>query len=196
MSSAEIALMANDIHSSASEAYALLNNLLEWSMLERGLIQPQYSEIELGAMIGKIQLLYRDLLAQKKIKFSMDPKSFLGLMKTDSRMLETVIRNLISNAIKFTPIEGGIDFSVIRTSRDYTFVVRDSGLGISQEKIATIFASFAISSTLGTAGERGSGLGLNICHQFVKQLNGKIEIESEIGKGTVFRVEIPCQRLL
>ncbi len=192
MSSEAIALMANDIHSTASEAYALLNNLLEWSMLERGLIQPEYVEIELGATIRKTEILYRDLLAQKKIKFTVDPKSFLGLMKTDERMLETILRNLISNAIKFTPCEGRIDCSVIRTNQAYTIEVRDSGVGMSQEKVAKIFSSFAISSTVGTAGERGSGLGLNICHQFIERLNGKIAIESEIGKGTVFRVEIPA----
>ena len=136
-----------------------------------------------------IELLKGNAL-QKKIELvwinPMDCYAFF-----DYNMITTVIRNLISNAIKFTPENGRIVVEVTADPEKYKISVRDNGLGISAEDQAKLFRIDSNPSTIGTSQERGTGLGLILCRDFVEKNGGKIGVNSEIGKGSTFYFTVP-----
>jgi len=109
----------------------------------------------------------------------------------DNDMLKTVLRNLVSNAIKFTNNFGVININAEETPENVTISVSDNGVGIKPDKLAKLFDNSQRQSTLGTAEETGSGLGLILCKEFVARHGGKIWVESEYGKGSVFRFTLP-----
>jgi signal transduction histidine kinase len=106
-------------------------------------------------------------------------------------MLKTVLRNLTSNAIKFTNSGGTINISAVQTPSTITISVSDNGVGISQDMIAKLFELGQVQSTNGTANEKGTGFGLLLCKEFVEKHNGNIWVESAEGKGTTFTFTIP-----
>jgi two-component system sensor histidine kinase/response regulator len=128
------------------------------------------------------------MLTEKKISIETDIQK-PSIIKTDSEILKTVIRNLISNAIKFSFTGSTI---VIRTGihadKSFSISIKDTGVGLQTDKIFTPL-EFASKST-GTCGESGSGIGLIICSQLIEKIHGKISIESEQGKGSIFRIEL------
>jgi len=114
-------------------------------------------------------------------------------MYADYNMINTVLRNLISNALKFTPSIGLIKVSARQDESHVEFAVSDTGTGISQEDLSKLFRIDIQYTQVGTAGERGTGLGLNLCKDLIEKNGGKIWVESEIGKGTTFRFTLPKQ---
>jgi signal transduction histidine kinase len=112
-------------------------------------------------------------------------------MFADSNMIRTVIRNLLSNAIKFTPRKGNIKIKAFEKSRQIIIEVIDSGIGISPEQLPKIFSLSNDFSSLGTERERGTGLGLILCYEFIAINNGSIEAESMSDKGSTFRIYLP-----
>ena len=109
----------------------------------------------------------------------------------DSEMLKVVIRNLVSNAIKFSAKDGEIKIKYVKTPESITFTVSDKGVGMSAESISMLFDISKIKTTSGTEGEKGSGFGLLLCKEFIGKHGGKIWVESEEGKGSEFRFTIP-----
>jgi signal transduction histidine kinase len=109
----------------------------------------------------------------------------------DHNMIFTVLRNLVSNAIKFTPLKGSIRLHLEQTDAEVIFKVEDSGVGISKENVARLFQIDKTFSKYGTADEKGTGLGLILCKEFVDKHNGKISVESTPGKGSTFIVSLP-----
>ncbi len=185
---------ASLIKDSSEQVMDLLTNLLEWSRLQTGKIQliPEYFEIE--SFIDRIVNLLNDTARQKKITISTDI-SGNGELFADKEMIETVIRNLISNAIKFTPSGGAITILTKQTQEEQIVVVQDNGIGIKQEAIDKLFRIDENHSTLGTQNEKGTGLGLLLCKEFVEKHGGKIWVESEVGKGSTFSFSIPLKLL-
>jgi signal transduction histidine kinase len=113
----------------------------------------------------------------------------------DFYMISTVLRNLISNAIKFTRSGGEIIVSAAETATEIVVSVKDKGVGISKERIEKIFSIGESESTPGTAKEKGTGLGLILCKEFVEKHDGKLWVESMIEKGTTFTFAIPAKKL-
>ena len=111
-------------------------------------------------------------------------------MYADKDMLDAVIRNLVSNAIKFTA-NGTITVSVMMRDYDLLFAVQDNGIGIAEEKLALLFTKSFSDSTYGTSGEKGTGLGLELCRDFVEKHQGKIWAESKLGQGSTFYFTTP-----
>jgi signal transduction histidine kinase len=109
----------------------------------------------------------------------------------DIDMLNTVLRNLVSNAIKFTNREGVIIVSAVQTETDTTISVKDNGVGIASDNLLKLFDITKVLSTSGTESESGTGLGLLICKEFVEKHGGKIWVESEAGKGSTFSFKLP-----
>ena len=110
----------------------------------------------------------------------------------DRNMINTVIRNLISNAVKYTE-KGKIEVNYKADERAITFSIKDTGVGMPDERAKTLFEIGGSKSTEGTRGEAGTGLGLIICKEFVEKMGGRIAVESEPGKGSVFYFSIPNQ---
>ena len=109
----------------------------------------------------------------------------------DENMVNLIFRNLLSNAMKFTPINGKIKISVIENSQFVQISVSDSGAGISEENIQKILSNDNFHTSRGTSNEKGTGLGLKLCKDFIKKNNGAFFIESKIGKGSTFVFTLP-----
>ena len=110
----------------------------------------------------------------------------------DLRMFQSILRNLISNAIKFTPEGGIVSISATATKSFITIFVEDTGVGMSEDEVQHLFDLNANKSTYGTQNEKGMGLGLRLVAEFVEKNKGKIHVESSIGKGTKMHVELPA----
>jgi len=173
------------VSSSAINAYKLLENLLNWSKMQIGKTQLQPKSFKLNLNILKTLSLFAESCKQKQIEldYSMDDSI---MVYADPNMVDTIIRNLLSNAIKFTSPNGKILLSV-KSEDDYAVIcVSDNGIGIEQDKLKNIFSIASDYKEIGTIGEKGTGLGLNLCKYLVERNNGKIWVESVREQGTSF----------
>ena len=187
---AEIKEMAESIYKTGQETFNLLNNLLEWSGTQTGRIK--FEPVKTGIydiVINTIDLL-NDNAKKKNITVSVDIPEQIQVF-ADSNMINTVIRNLLTNAIKFTHEKGSIKISAKDTGNAVEITVADTGVGIKPEDIKILFLIDVDISTPGTANEKGTGLGLILCKEFITLNNGDIRVESKIGKGSRFIVSLP-----
>lgn len=186
----EIEEYSKYIHSASKRAMNLLSNLLEWSRSQTGKIKFTPEFFDLAVLINEVVELFYDAASQKSIKISKVMPHNIPFI-ADKSMLENVIRNLISNAIKFTNTNGMIIIKVDMNEHNVFVSVKDNGVGISEEDIDNLFIHEINNTTLGTNKEKGTGLGLLLCKDFVEKHNGKLTIESEPGKGATFSFNIP-----
>jgi len=181
---------ANIVLKSSNKAMDLLLNLMEWSRSQTGRMEFNPEYFDLVSCINKIILLYVDIAGQKSITI----KNILphkASVFADNAMISTVLRNLISNAIKFTMPGGEIIVSAMEKQNEIIFSVSDNGVGISKNSIEKLFRIDQSYSTTGTNKETGTGLGLILCKEFVEKHNGKIWVESEEKKGSTFYFTLP-----
>ncbi len=173
----------------AKNVNQLLDNLLNWSMSQQqGLIcSPQ--DINLYQLIQEVQHLFNDLLESKRIYF-IQSKDNKAIAFADYNMMFSVLRNVISNAIKFTPESGSIDVNIAPEGENIKITIADTGVGIQKEKIEDLFLLQENKSTLGTNRERGTGLGLVLVKEFVQLNNGSINITSS-NQGTIVELSLP-----
>lgn len=174
----------------AQHSMSLLTNLLDWSRSQTGQIKfnPKTTNIT-DILTFNIDLL-ETLASKKKIRISFQKIKDL-MITSDENMLNTIIRNLLSNAIKFTNEHGVITLKIVDESNKTVISVSDTGVGIEASKLKKLFKLDQDISTHGTKNEKGTGLGLLLCKEFVENHKGKIRVESKLGKGTTFFVEIP-----
>ncbi|NOU18179.1 MAG: HAMP domain-containing histidine kinase [Bacteroidales bacterium] len=181
----------NQIYKYSKNTFNLLENLLQWSMLQTGRMSLYPKLISLSEIISNnIELLKGNAL-QKEISIESKITSE-GFVYVDVSMITTVIRNLLSNAIKFTSQKGKIQ---IDTFKEKTFVrvsIKDNGIGISLEDQLKLFKIDSNPVTIGTSMEKGTGLGLILCKDFVERHGGTIWVESTVGKGSTFSFTIPA----
>ena len=170
--------------------YALLENLLTWARIQRGLIEQDPREIDVQEIVALNVALFTANAEQKQITVSNAiPEQ--TIVYADHTMVDTVIRNLLSNALKFTPAGGRVDISATQAGSSVTVSIADTGIGIDAEYLPKLFRIDTNYKRAGTAGEQGTGLGLSLCQEFVERTGGKIWVESEVGKGTTFRFTLP-----
>jgi PAS domain S-box-containing protein len=175
-----------------SNANNLLEDLLDWAKSQ--FESTNFNPVEIRdaqLLVEKCIQTILPMAAKKKIDVILDVPNGLPLT-ADKAMIETILRNLLSNAVKFTPIGGKVFLSATRERKNIKFSVRDSGIGIPPEKIAELFSNNTNFTTFGTAGEKGTGLGLGLCRDFVTKHNGQIWAESELGIGSTFLFTIPA----
>ncbi len=179
------------IRESARQLYSLLENLLTWSRSQRGLINFNPTGFDIYSLAdNSIQILQISASAKHITLLNNVPKDIF--VNADMNLANTIIRNLISNAIKFTDNGGEISVTAIDSTSGYVAIaVKDSGIGISKETIKDLFKIDKSVSTLGTNGESGTGLGLILCREFVEMHNGRIWAESELNVGTTFYFTLP-----
>ncbi|KAB2870628.1 MAG: cyclic nucleotide-binding domain-containing protein [Bacteroidales bacterium] len=183
-------LFIEQIYKYSNNTFNLLENLLQWSLLQTGRTVLRAKSGNIAELIHENIELLKGNAIQKKIELKwinpMDCYAFF-----DRNMITTVIRNLISNAIKFTPENGRIIVEVTADPEKYKVSVQDNGVGISDTDIAKLFRIDSNPSTIGTSQEQGTGLGLILCRDFVEKNGGKIAVESEVGKGSRFYFTVP-----
>jgi signal transduction histidine kinase/uncharacterized protein HemY len=179
------------VYKSSENTYNLLENLLEWARSQTGKLQWNPVKVELGEVANyTIDLLKRNATNKNiELQNEMNGKTFVF---TDKNILYTVFRNLISNAIKFTP-EGGVVSIGSREVNNFIEVrVADTGIGIAEEDIKKLFRIDVHFSRSGTGNEQGTGLGLILCKEFIEKSGGKIWVESQVGKGSTFIFTFPA----
>jgi PAS domain S-box-containing protein len=182
----ELQTIISSMRKSALNLYQLLENLLEWSLLHREVTKFEPKRVLLLPLITSCIELNTNLAKQKEIEIRVDIPETLKIV-ADIHMLQTIIRNLISNALKFTHRGGYIEISAHHTEEHFTLLaVKDSGIGITSDNLGKIFRIDANNKAKGTEGELSTGLGLILCKEFVELHGGKIWVESEAGNGSTF----------
>jgi ligand-binding sensor domain-containing protein/signal transduction histidine kinase len=180
------------INQSAQNIYRLLENLLFWARSQTEGIRISPEEFAIGQLITENFDLFVNLMNEKQLTAKIDV-SMNVMVFADKNMIDTVIRNLISNAVKFS--EGGEIAVWLETGEsDVTVIIKDSGQGIQKQKLVTLFDLNTLKSSQGTRGEPGTGLGLVICRDFIEKNEGKIGVESEIGRGSKFYFSLPVKK--
>ncbi|MFT3737405.1 MAG: PAS domain S-box protein [Breznakibacter sp.] len=182
------------VNSQVENALELLQNLLNWAMTQSDQIVYREEKVSLKKLIEEVMVLVKSSATVKDVNIRLKQSHDIEL-NTDSNMLKTILRNLTSNAIKFTCSGGQINIEV-ETANDFVNIsVEDSGVGIPQEMIDQLFSSQLPVTTSGTADEKGSGLGLVLCKEFIHKLGGRISVQSKVGSGSRFAVILPRHRV-
>lgn len=181
-----------NISNTSKYAYNLLENLLTWARMQTNLMQFNPEVFNVNEKIKEATKLHEGASAKKNIKIEVFSDAEINIY-ADKNMFSTVFRNLVANAIKFTHENGNISITVKRGANFCEISVKDNGVGISEQDIQEIFKIDSKHKTLGTKGERGTGLGLILCKEFVEKNGGKIAVKSEIGKGSEFSFTLPIK---
>ena len=174
----------------SASVFNILENLLAWANSQQNNIvfQPKHQRINF-AVQNNIDLLSQ-IAVKKKITVNNEVKDSISA-NFDLILISTVVRNLIANAIKFTTSNGKITIKAEESESHITLYITDTGVGIKPERIEKLFDKAFFETTYGTNSEKGSGLGLKICIDFIERHNGKIWVESEIDKGSSFIFTLP-----
>lgn len=188
--SKETLQLAKSMNKSVTRTYRLLENLLVWANIQTGKIESKIISIKPSKLISEIKHLIEPLAKNKNIKFEFSILADQSIC-VDEDMVKTILRNLTSNAIKYTYPNGIVKIETQKSGSNILFCVSDTGMGIEPEFIKNIFHVGSNLSKLGTDGELGTGLGLVLCKEFVEKNNGEIWIESEVGKGSSFKFTMP-----
>lgn len=187
----KVKTFAKGINNVSKQTFDLLNNLLEWSRSQRNKIPFNPQKFSINALVKDVvslmqpsadlkQIALKTTISEKRIEAQFDPE-----------MIKTVIRNLLGNAIKFTPNEGTITISAASGQHQITVSVADTGRGMNETTKNSLFKIGETKSRPGTQGEKGTGFGLLLCKEFIDKHNGTITVESEEGKGSTFSFTLP-----
>lgn len=187
----EIEEYSGVINSAASQTLRLLENLLDWARIQQGQFPFIPRQLILNELIKDALVLPSESARQKNIAIrNLVPRD--TIIYADENMIMTLIRNLVSNAVKFTHQGGWIEISAKSSGNEIKVSVRDNGTGIEKENQETIFRIDSNMTSRGTGNEKGTGLGLILCKEFVEKHNGTIWVESEPGKGSEFIFTVPA----
>lgn len=182
--------LTNVLYQNSKNTFNLLDNLLKWANANAGLIVYEPSQLNLHAVVLNNIRLFNSQVRLKNIELNCNFESDL-FVYADFDMVDTIIRNLISNAIKFTPAGGEIEIILDKNNNTCTISIVDNGVGMGKYSVEKVFEINSTVSTLGTENESGTGLGLKLCKEFITKNNGDIWIESVENKGTKVFVTLP-----
>ena len=187
---AKISEIVDIIDQSVRSNYALLENLTEWSKMQRGVIHFSPEKFDLYTAILDANELYYLAAERKGIKLvnKIEPDT---LIYADLNMLRTIFRNLVSNAIKFSNKDSEIIIDAEKSKNEFSISVTDFGIGMSETDIKNKLERDESSTKMGTNNEKGSGIGMSICKDFIRWHKGKLMIKSKVGEGTTVRFTIP-----
>jgi len=186
----EIESISNDIKRTAQTTYNLLEDILNWARTQQGKMPYNPQNQSFSDICLNILEVFNQDAKTKNITINYSAGDGINIF-ADIDMLKTVLRNLVSNAVKFSNTGGTISIKAEQTDSNITISVLDNGIGISPEDLTKLFDISEVLTTKGTVGESGTGLGLLFCKEFVEKHGGKIWVESEVGKGSNFKFTIP-----
>jgi PAS domain S-box-containing protein len=185
----KLTFFVENIYKSAQSTEILLSNLLDWSRSQLESICVNNKDTNTSNIFTDMQSLIWDQAAQKNIEVVFPVEDFE--ITTDPILLKTILRNLITNAVKFSHPGNIVTVGCSRLQTDFIFSVSDHGVGIEESRLDKLFQFVNNKSTSGTRREQGTGLGLIVCKEFADLLKGTLTVESEHGKGTTFHLQIP-----
>lgn len=184
------------IQAASKHLLSLINDILDMSRIESGKVQIEESEVSLKDVLKDVRNLIQPMAEEKEINFQIQNEIVNNYVYCDKLRMNQVLINLLGNAVKFTPEGGEISLRIYQEMVApqgygvYIFKVKDSGIGIAPEFIDSIFQAFEREKTIENSGIQGTGLGLAITKSIIKMMGGKIDVESEVGKGTEFSVKV------
>lgn len=187
----EIYELIDKANKESEDVHDLLDNLLKWTKSQTGRLNVVLQDLDLNDIIPGVVDIFEMIAATKKIALTYNGASII--VRADNDMLKTIVRNFLSNAIKFSPENSSIEIDVTTPNADFARIsVTDHGIGIASDRLATIFHKGE--STYGTGGEEGSGLGLQLCQDFARKIGGEVDVESQEGHGSTFSVMVPLKK--
>jgi signal transduction histidine kinase len=191
MNTEDIREISQNLKTSATNIYTLLENLLEWSRLKRGGLDFVPEKLNLKEKIESCIDVLTESARKKRIELTFSIPDEMEVF-ADNHMIDAVIRNLVSNSVKFTPAGGKINVAAVYSNNHFIEIkISDSGIGMTPELKNKLFMINEKTSRNGTEGELSTGLGLLLCKEFIEKHNGKIWVESEVGAGSIFSFTIP-----
>jgi two-component system sensor histidine kinase/response regulator len=176
----------------SEEVHDLLDNLLKWTKSQTGRLNVVLQDLDLNDIIPGVVDIFEMIASTKNIKLSFQGTSEPLVVRADNDMLKTVVRNFMSNAVKFSPENSTIEISMKPEGNFAKISVRDHGVGIAADRLDSIFKKGE--TTYGTGGEEGSGLGLQLCQDFAIKNGGDVMVESVEGEGSTFSVLLPLKK--
>jgi len=186
----DIVLLASQMNIVSKQTYNLLENLLEWFRLQTGHLKPNPVQSNLRSILLEVLQLANELAAKKEIIIVNHIKPHIMVL-CDKEMTKTILRNLITNAIKFTNHHGQIILDATTNGTNVNITVTDTGVGIAPEILPQLFSFETNATTFGTENEVGSGIGLHLCKELIEKQEGKIWVESQVNKGSCFGFSLP-----
>lgn len=180
------------LHGSAQQGYALLENLLEWSMTQTGKLEFYAQRMIINEVIKDTISIFKTQATNKNVDLQCKINGILEA-EFDKNLISSVLRNLLSNAIKFTPKNGKVFIHAHKVQDNIEISVKDTGIGIPEDIGNSIFRIDVKYTREGTEQEKGTGLGLLLCREFVERHGGKIWVESKLGEGSEFKFTIPLK---
>lgn len=188
----ELYSLLDQANRESEEVHDLLDNLLKWTKSQTGRLNVVTQDLDLNDIVPGVVDIFEMIAATKNIKLDLQHTGGPLVVRADNDMLKTVVRNFMSNAVKFSP-EGSTIEIIMSSDGDFAKVsVRDHGVGISADRLGSIFHKGE--TTYGTGGEEGSGLGLQLCQDFARKNGGDCMVESTEGQGSTFSVTIPLKK--
>ena len=186
---AELYTLLDQANRESEEVHDLLDNLLKWTKSQTGRLTVVKQELDLSDIIPGVVEIFETIAQTKRIKLDYQPTGGALKVEADNDMMKTVVRNFLSNAIKFSPEDSTIEIIMAQEGDFAKVSVRDHGVGIAADRLESIFHKGE--TTYGTGGEEGSGLGLQLCQDFARKNGGDCTVESVEGEGSTFSVLIP-----
>lgn len=188
----ELYALLDQANKESEEVHDLLDNLLKWTKSQTGRLNVVLQDLDLKDIVPGVVEIFEMIAQTKRIKLDLQHSSEPLVVHADNDMLKTVVRNFLSNAIKFSPEDSTIEIKMSREGGKAKISVRDHGVGISADRLDSIFHKGE--TTYGTGGEEGSGLGLQLCQDFAQKNGGDCTVESVEGQGSTFSVLIPLKK--
>lgn len=176
----------------SEETHDLLDNLLKWTKSQTGRINVVYQDFDINEVIPGVVEIFSMIAFTKKITLEYKPNCDKLVVRADNDMLKTVVRNFLSNAVKFSPENSTIEIITGIEGEFAKISIRDHGVGIAPERLEELFHKGE--TTYGTSGEEGSGLGLQLCADFARKNGGDVAVESVLGEGSTFSVLVPLKK--
>lgn len=181
---------ADQLQESVDTLYAFIENLLTWARFQQGMMEYHPRHVNLQYIVARNVALLIQNAQQKQITLNNSVQEPIQV-SIDEHMIDAVIRNLVSNAIKFTYPGGTIEISAAGDKNKVTLAVSDTGVGMTEKIMTNLFQIDAKTRQVGTKGEQGTGLGLILCKEFIDRHGGNIQVESEVGRGSTVKVTLP-----
>jgi signal transduction histidine kinase len=178
------------MHRSSKNAFNLLENLLEWSRVQTGRLPMKPETLNVRELVDEILNLFQVNISNKQLQIDNRLDEYVPVY-ADRNAVQAIFRNLLSNAIKFTPREGTVELDSHPLDGRRAFIVKDNGVGMDEDTRQDLFRIDVRHSSKGTNKERGTGLGLILCREFVERNGGEINVESEPDRGTLFTFTLP-----
>ena len=188
----ELYALLDQANRESEEVHDLLDNLLKWTKSQTGRLTVVKQDLDLNDIIPGVVEIFEAISFTKRIKLDLQKTEAPLVVNADNDMLKTVVRNFLSNAIKFSPEDSSIEIIMGTEGEMAKVSVRDHGVGIAADRLGSIFHKGE--TTYGTGGEEGSGLGLQLCQDFARKNGGDCTVESVEGQGSTFSVLIPLKQ--